>query len=80
MSKDDDERRFDVRTIERKLNEGELSQEEYDEYLEDLPDVSDNAVEMEAEFEEGVLEEDDDADEESEAEADEADEDEEDEK
>jgi hypothetical protein len=71
MSKDDDERRFDVRTIERKLNEGELSQDEYDEYLEELPDVSENAVEMEAEFEEGVLEED------EETEAEEADEDEE---
>lgn len=77
MSKDDDERRFDVRTIERKLNEGELSQEEYDEYLEQLPDVSDNAVEMEAEFEEGVLEEDDETDEESEDEASDDEEDEE---
>jgi len=59
MSEQDD-RKFDLRTIERRLNEGEVTQEEYEDYLEDLPDVSDNAVELEAEFEEDVLEDDED--------------------
>ena len=67
----DDERKFDIRTIDRRLDDGEVSQDEYDEYLDDLPDVSDNAVEFEAEFEEDVLE--DDEDDELEAEGDDED-------
>ena len=57
MSTDDD-RKFDVRTIDRRMDAGEIDRDEYQEYLDELPDVSDNAVEVEAEFEVGVLEED----------------------
>ncbi len=50
-------RKFDVRTLERYLREETISREEYQQYLENLPDVSDKAEKMEAEFVEGVLNE-----------------------
>lgn len=51
----EDKRRFDVRTIERRLREGIVSREDYQQHLDDLPDVADKAEPMESEFVEGVL-------------------------
>jgi len=64
MSKD--ERLFDLRTLERNLAKGLITQKEYDAYLGKLEDVEDNMAVIEAEFEEGVL--DDDEEEEAEGE------------
>lgn len=52
-------RKFDVRTIERDVREGNVSREEYQEHLDNLPDVADKAQKIESEFVEGVLEEED---------------------
>jgi len=38
----DDSKKFDKRTIEKKLNEGIVSAEEWENFLKTLPDVSDN--------------------------------------
>ncbi len=51
----DDDREFDIRTIERRIDQDEVDREDYEAHLDDLPDVSDNAEPIEAEFEEGVL-------------------------
>ncbi|MBW2038847.1 MAG: hypothetical protein JRI46_04510 [Deltaproteobacteria bacterium] len=48
----DEEKKFDVRTIERSIREGLVTQEEYERYLQELPDVSDKAY-MKEEEEEG---------------------------
>lgn len=48
-------RQFDVRTIERYLRDDIVSREDYEEHVENLPDVADKAEKMEAEFVEGVL-------------------------
>lgn len=50
------ERDFDIRTIERRVRDGEIGKEEYEAYLESLPDASEKAVPVEAQFERGVLE------------------------
>ena len=42
--------KFDLRTIERKIKTGEVTQEEYQQYLDSLPDESENATEMEVKF------------------------------
>lgn len=52
-------RKFDVRTIERDVREGNVSRKEFQDYLESLPDVADKAEKIESEFVEGVLEDDD---------------------
>ena len=79
MSTEDD-RKFDLRTIERRIGQGEIDRDDYQAYLEDLPDVSDNAAEVEAEFEVGVLDEDEEEEgEEAEAEDEEAEDEEDDE-
>ena len=36
----DDEKKFDVRVVKRYIEEGILTQEEYEAYLKNLPDVS----------------------------------------
>ncbi len=54
------ERNYDVRTIERYLREGVIDRDEYQEHLDDLPDVADKAKEVEAEFVEGVLDDEED--------------------
>jgi predicted RNA-binding protein associated with RNAse of E/G family len=56
------ERLFDVRTLERSLERGLITREDYENYLANLPDVADNAVTIEAEFVEGVLSDDDEED------------------
>lgn len=52
-----DERKYDVRTLERNLERGLISREDYDKYLASLADVADKATKIEAKFEEGVLDE-----------------------
>ncbi len=48
----DESKKFDVRTIERNIREGLISKEEYEQYLQGLPDVSDKVyVEEEGEEE-----------------------------
>lgn len=42
--------KFDKRTIERKMKNGEMTEAEYQAYLSDLPDESENAQEMETKF------------------------------
>ena len=42
--------KFDLRTIERKVKTGEVTQEEYQQYLASLPDESENSTEMEVKF------------------------------
>jgi hypothetical protein len=42
--------KFDKRTIERKMKNGEVTEAEYQAYLSDLPDESENAQEMETKF------------------------------
>jgi hypothetical protein len=44
--------------VERKIDEDKVDRDEYEAYLEDLQDVSDNAEPIEAEFEEGVRDDD----------------------
>ena len=53
------DRKFDVRTLERYLREGKVTREEYDEYVQNLPDLADKAATVEATFVEGVLDDDD---------------------
>ncbi len=38
----DEQKKFDIRVIERNLAEGIITPEEYEEYLKNLPDVSSN--------------------------------------
>ena len=42
--------KFDLRTIERKIKNGEITEEEYQQYLDSLPDESDNATDMDVKF------------------------------
>jgi hypothetical protein len=42
--------KFDKRTIERKMKNGEVTEAEYQAYLSELPDESENAQEMETKF------------------------------
>ena len=46
---------FDVRILERNLRKGLISKAEYDQYLAELPDMEAGGVAIEAEFVEGVL-------------------------
>lgn len=68
---EDKERLFDVRTVERNIEKGLITREEYQAHLDGLGDQADNADTMEAEFEEGVLEDEEDADAEGEEDGDE---------
>ncbi len=52
------DRRFDVRTLERYLREGTITEEQYEAHLQELPDVADKAEPLESEFEEDVLDDD----------------------
>ena len=56
---DRESRKFDVRTMERFVRDGIVSREEYQNLLDNLPDVADKAAKMEAEFVTGVLEDED---------------------
>lgn len=59
------DKKFDVRTVQRFVRDGIVSREEYDEFVENLPDVSDKAAKMEAEFVDGVLDDEEEAADES---------------
>lgn len=49
------DRQFDVRTLERNLETGRITREQYEQYLAQLPDASENAAPVEAEYVEGIL-------------------------
>lgn len=49
------DRMFDVRVLERNLNKGLISREEFDKYVADLADAEANSTTISAEFVEGVL-------------------------
>ena len=42
--------KFDIRTIERKIKTGQITEEEYKQFLANLPDESENAENMETQF------------------------------
>jgi hypothetical protein len=52
-----EDRKFDVRTLERQFDSGAITRAEYAKHLEALADVVEKSSVMEAQFEEGVLEE-----------------------
>jgi hypothetical protein len=54
----DKERLFDLRTVERNIEKGLITRKDYQEHLEGLDDLTDKADTMSAEFETGVLDED----------------------
>jgi hypothetical protein len=55
----DKERLFDLRTLERNIEKGLITREEYEEHVAGLEDKEDNADTISAEFERGVLDDDD---------------------
>jgi hypothetical protein len=50
-----EDRRFDIRTLERNISAGLITKEEYEKYLAELEDAQENAAPMDAKFEVGVL-------------------------
>jgi hypothetical protein len=64
MDADKRDRLFDLRTVERNIDNGLITREEYEEYLKGLDDAADKSLTVEASFEVGVLDEDADEDEE----------------
>lgn len=65
---DKNEKLFDRRVVERNIDKGLVTREEYEEYLDGLEDAEDNADVIEAEFEAGLFEDDEEEAEEEEAE------------
>ncbi len=63
MTTDKKDRLFDVRTLERNIKKGLITREDYNAYLEGLEDAKPKADVIESEFEEGVLDEDEQAEE-----------------
>jgi hypothetical protein len=55
---DKNEKLFDRRVVERNIDKGLITRDEYEEYLEGLDDVEDRAEAIEAEFEAGLFEDD----------------------
>jgi len=51
-----DDRQYDLRTLDRYLRDGKISDEEYQKHLDQLPDVAEKAATIESTFEENVLE------------------------
>ncbi|WP_249756110.1 hypothetical protein [Microvenator marinus] len=49
-----EEHKFDIRTLERKLDQNLITKEEYDKYLKSLEDAEDQSTKIEAKFEKGV--------------------------
>lgn len=47
----DENRRFDIRMLERNIAKGLITREEYDEHVKGLEDVADNAAPVEIKFE-----------------------------
>lgn len=52
------DRLFDVRVLKRNLEKGLISRQEYDDYLSKLGDAESNSTTIQAEFVEGVLDDD----------------------
>ncbi len=53
-----DESLFDSRIVERNIRKGLITREDYEKYLDSLDDSKENAEPIESEFEENVLEDD----------------------
>lgn len=49
----DESKKFDKRSVERKIREGVISQKEYEDYLASLPDVADKVYNPQEESNEG---------------------------
>ena len=58
MSANKRDRLFDLRTVERNIEHGLITREEYLAHLEGLEDATDKGLPVEASFKAGVLEED----------------------
>jgi hypothetical protein len=50
----DENKKFDIRNIERNIKEGIISQKDYENYLSKLPDVSDKIYNPDEPFEEEI--------------------------
>lgn len=50
------DRKFDIRTLERNLAQGKITQDEYDTHLANLADSAPGSAEFQAQFIEGILE------------------------
>ena len=50
------DRKFDIRTLERNLEKGKITQDEYDTHLANLADGQEGSAEFQAQFIEGILE------------------------
>lgn len=50
------DRKFDIRTLERNLAQGKITQDEYDTHLANLADSAEGSAEFQAQFIEGILE------------------------
>ena len=59
MATEKDLRLFDIRVVERNIEKGLISRKEYDAYLAGLDDLEAQTQPFEAEFVEGVLDQDD---------------------
>ena len=54
-----DQRLFDIRTVERNINSGRITREDYENYLQSLDDVASNSTPIEVEYIEDILSHDD---------------------
>lgn len=61
-----DETLFDSRVVERNIEKGLITREDYDAYLGGLDDLADDAVDIESEYEVGVLDDEEDEEDETE--------------
>lgn len=52
------EKLFDRRVVERNIDKGKMTRDDYKDFLEGLEDVEDNAETIESEFEEGIFDDD----------------------
>lgn len=50
------DRKFDLRTLERYLDKGKITKQEYDSYVAALQDAQELSAEFQAQFVEGILE------------------------
>jgi len=52
-----EDRKYDLRTLERNLRKGAITKAEYEAYINGLEDITDRGVAFDASFIEGVLDE-----------------------
>lgn len=69
---DQNEKLFDRRVVERNIDKGKITSDDYEAFVEALDDVEDNAETIESEFEAGIFEDDDEDGEEAEGDGEEA--------